>query len=70
MGFKVELKMQLNNEYSSLIRTQISEAITQFVEQYGADVVECDIQILPDRETIILVEPREEPTPRDNNLEE
>ncbi len=70
MGFKVELKMQLNNEYSHIIRTQISEAITQFVQQYGADVVECDIQILPDRETIVLIEPQEDPVSRDNNLEE
>jgi hypothetical protein len=63
MGFKVKLNMQIADPYTVEVKSQITAALGQFVEQYNANVSACDVQIIPDDETITFVS-QEEATQR------
>jgi histidine ammonia-lyase len=56
MGFRVELKMHVSDPYTDQTKPTIEGAFRQFVEQYNSAVTACEIQILPDNETINIVE--------------
>lgn len=52
MGFRIELKMRVADPYTPEVAPTISAAFQQFVEQYNSSVTECEVQILPEPETV------------------
>lgn len=60
MGFRVKLDIQITDAYTAEVKDQITAALGQFVQQYGTNVSACDVQIIPDLETVTFVSPSED----------
>ena len=56
MGFNVKLEMHIADDYTADVKNQITAALGQFIQQYNANVSECNVHIIPDLETINFVE--------------